>query len=343
MATTNTVTAVPQTDVNLEQINTDNDSNDYQVKWGLLNNIITNTGQGQGQGQGQPVATPNTMNFTQGSEQTISNITDLQTIEMQLYEGLDSPQLTQDQRSRIIDKINEIAQTRMTLYQGIGNMASSYQQNLATSNNALSEQMLAIDIIENELNEAKRRLNLLEEQKYNKLRLVEINTYYGKQYNAYKDVAKNIVYVCILVLIVVILGKKEIIPGNIYIALNVLIISIGAIIIGRQIIKLSNKDNMNFDEYNWYFNKAEAPASTLVPSSSSSSSSSSSNPWSMPTIACIGASCCNQADGFTYDSTQNMCVLNTTTATTSATSAASVNTSANTTTTPTTTTTTTSS
>ena len=331
MATTNTVTAVPQTDVNLEQINTDNDSNDYQVKWGLLNNIITNTGQRQG--QGQTVATPNTMNFTQGSEQTISNITDLQTIEMQLYEGLDSPQLTQDQRSRIIDKINEIAQTRMTLYQGIGNMASSYQQNLATSNNALSEQMLAIDIVENELNEAKRRLNLLEEQKYNKLRLVEINTYYGKQYNAYKDVAKNIVYVCILVLIVVILGKKEIIPGNIYIALNVLIISIGAIIIGRQIIKLSNKDNMNFDEYNWYFNKAEAPASTTL---SDPTSSSSSNPWSMPTIACIGASCCNQADGFTYDSTQNMCVLNTTTATTSATNAAnaaSVNTSANTTTT----------
>jgi hypothetical protein len=80
MATTNTVTTVPQTDVNLEQINTDNDSNDYQVKWGLLNNIITNTGQVQGQVQGQTVATPNTMNFTQGSEQTISNITDLQTI-----------------------------------------------------------------------------------------------------------------------------------------------------------------------------------------------------------------------------------------------------------------------
>jgi hypothetical protein len=74
---------------------------------------------------------------------------------------------------------------------------------------------------------------------------------------------------------------------------------------------------MNFDEYNWYFNKAEAPSSTtLTDPSSSSSSSSSSNPWSMPTITCMGATCCNQADGFTYDSTQNMCVLNTTTSTT---------------------------
>ena len=144
MANTNTITTVPQTDVNLEQINTDNDSNDYQVKWGLLNNIITNTGQGQGQGQGQTVATPNTMNFSQGSEQTISNITDLQTIEMKLYEGLDNPQLTQDQRSRIIDKINEIAQTRMSLYQGVSNITSSYQQTLATSTNTIAEQMLAI-------------------------------------------------------------------------------------------------------------------------------------------------------------------------------------------------------
>jgi hypothetical protein len=50
-------------------------------------------------------------------------------------------------------------------------MASSYQQNLQTTNNTMQEQMLAIDIVETELNEAKRRLNLLEEQKYNKLRL----------------------------------------------------------------------------------------------------------------------------------------------------------------------------
>lgn len=308
MSTTNPAT-VPKTNIDLEQINMDNDDNsDYHVKWSILDKIINISKQQNGTNTNTGI---NTMNLSQGSQQTISGITDLQTLEMNLYTSLDNNKLTPEQRSLIIDKINQIAQTRMSMYQGISNMSSSYQQTLATTNNSLQEQMLAIDIVENELNEAKRRLNLLEAQKNNKLRMVEINTYYGKQYSAYKDIAKNIVYLCILVLIVVILGKKGILPPNIYITLNGLIITIAAIIIGRQVIKLSNKDNINYDEYNWYFNKDAAPP----PPNTSSSSESSSDPWSMPTIACVGSTCCDQTQGFTYDSTQNMCILTNTTTT----------------------------
>ena len=193
---------VPKTNIDLEQINMDNDNdNDYQVKWSILDKII-NIKPIQGQNSAS-----RSMDLSQGSNQTISSITDLQTLEMKLYASLDNNKLTSEQRSIIIDKINQIAQTRMTLYQGISNMTSSYQQTLATSNNSLQEQILAVDIVENELNESKRRLNMLEAQKNNKLRMVEINTYYGKQYSAYKDIAKNIAYVCILVLIIIILGN----------------------------------------------------------------------------------------------------------------------------------------
>jgi hypothetical protein len=298
---------VPKTNVDLEQINSDNDTNnDYHVKWSLLDKIMntknanTNTS-----------ANTNTINFSQGTDQTITNITDLQTIEMQLYDSLDNNKLTQEQRSNVIDKINQLAQTRMTLYQGISNMASVYQQNVTISNNSIQEQLLAIDIVENELNVAKRRLNLLEDQKYNKLRLVQINTYYGKQYNAYKDVAKNIVYICILVLIIVILGKKGILPTNVYIAINGLIITVGAIIVGKQIITLLNRDNMNFDEFNWYFDKSKAPEDTT-----DSSGDGATDPWSTPSATCVGSMCCDQTNGFIYDSVQNICILDTTASTT---------------------------
>ena len=109
-----------------------------------------------------------------------------------------------------------------------------------------------------------------------------------------------------------ILGKKGILPTNIYITLNGLILTIAAIMIGKQIIKLFNRDNMNFDEYNWYFNKTKAPSPTTI-SSTTGSSTGSSNPWAMPNIACVGAECCDQANGFVYDSTQNICVLGATT------------------------------
>jgi hypothetical protein len=238
-------------------------------------------------------------------QQIITNIKQLQTTEMQLYTSLDDQNLDPTKRTNIINQINEIGQTRATLYNSLKNMASSYQQNVSTSQDTIQQQMFALDIVENELNEAKLRTQQLENEKYNKLRLVEINTYYGKRFDAHKEIVKIIVYVCIFMLITIILGKKEILPRNIYIVLNGMIIVIGIIVIGKKMIDLSNRDNMNFDEYDWYFDKTKAPSDTT--------DSSSSNPWAMPTVACVGEMCCASNPGVTYDAVQNICVLNTST------------------------------
>jgi hypothetical protein len=185
-------------------------------------------------------------------------------------------------------------------------MASSYQQNVTTSQNTIQQQMFAIDIVENELNEAKGRAKALENQKYDKLRLVEINTYYGKRFSAHKEIVKVIVYICIFMLITIILGKKEILPRNIYITLNGMIIVIGIIVIGKKMIDLSNRDNMNFDEYDWYFNKEKAPSNTDTTSTSS-------DPWASFKTTCVGDMCCNPTQGLIYDSVNKVCVLNTST------------------------------
>jgi hypothetical protein len=64
---------------------------------------------------------------------------------------------------------------------------------------------------------------------------------------------------------------------------------------------MSNRDNMNWDEYNWNFDKDKAPKDT-------SDGSSNNNPWSTPSITCIGSACCY--DGSTYDDVKNICVPN---------------------------------
>jgi hypothetical protein len=242
-----------------------------------------------------------------GVEQIIRNIKDMQTTEMKLYTDLDNPQLTEVQRTNIINQINQIGETRSTLYNSLNNMASTYQQNVSTSQNTLQQQVFALDIVENELNEAKVRMKALENEKYNKLRLVEINTYYGKRFSAHKEIVKVVVYVCIFMLIIIILGKKEILPRNIYITLNGMIIVIGIIVIGKKVIDLSNRDNMNFDEYDWYFDKSQAPADT--------STTSDSDPWETVTTTCIGEACCPNVEGtpnlMMYDSVKKVCVLNT--------------------------------
>ena len=137
-----------------------------------------------------------TDNLQGRNTQIIENIKSLQTTEIKLYDRLESTTLSYEQKQEIIDKINQISQMRINLYANLKDMYSYYQQDVSGSRNAMNDQLVSLDLIENELNGSKRRLNLLEAQKNNKIRLVEINTYYGKKYNAHKEIMQIIVIVC---------------------------------------------------------------------------------------------------------------------------------------------------
>ncbi len=255
-----------------------------------------------------------TDNLQERNDQVINNIKSLQTMELDLYNSLENQKLTSEQKQQIIDRINQLSQMRINMYANLKNSYSNYQQNVSASRNTLNDQMVSIDVIENELNDSKRRLNLLQAEKNNKIRLVGINTYYGKQYNAHKQIMKTVVFVCVPVLILTILANKGILPSQLNALISGIIIIIGVIVVGYQIIDLSNRDNMNFDEYNWYFDKNNAASSTT------STSTTGTDPWATTESTCIGAECCNEYS--TYDSAQNKCiptVEQTTTATTTAT------------------------
>jgi len=248
-----------------------------------------------------------TDNLQERNDATINNIKSLQETEMKLYDSLEGQTLNADQQKQIIDKINQISQMRMNLYAGLKDMYSSYQQDVSDSRNTMDNQMVSVDLIENELNDSKRRLNLLEDQKNNKIRLVQINTFYGKQYDAHKQIMKVVVVMCIPILILTVLANKGILPSRITALLIGIIIIIGLFIIGGKIIDLSNRSNLNFDEYNWYFNK-EAEITSETTNGEDSPIDASNDPWTKKAKTCVGAECCNENS--TYDETQNICIVN---------------------------------
>ena len=253
------------------------------------------------------IDTSNFNKLEEKSQQVLNNITQLQTQEKELYDSLENASLNSEQKKQIINKINEISQMRMNMYASMKDMYANYQQGVSSSKSTLEQQMVAIDILENELNSAKEKMNLLEEQKYNKLRLVQINTYYGKRYSAHIQIMKTIIFTCIPLIILAVLANKGILPLNIYVFLSGLVIVVGLVILGLQLIDLSNRDNMNWDEYNWYFDESSAPSD---PTYTSETTSSSSNPWSSISTTCIGSACCYE--GTIYDESKKLCVLNTT-------------------------------
>ena len=238
-------------------------------------------------------------NLQEKNEQVLNNISQLQSQEKELYNSLDNVSLTSDQKQQVIDKINQISQMRINMYASLKDMYSYYQKNASTSGTTLLQQIEAVDILENELNQSKIRLNLLEDEKNNTLRLVQINTYYGKRYNSLSKLMKTIVIMCIPLIILAVLANKGILPPNLYVFTSGLVIVIGSVILGLQIIDISNRSNMNWDEYNWYFDEENAETST-------EDTTTTSNPWGTVSVTCIGSACCY--DGSTYDEQQNICV-----------------------------------
>ena len=178
------------------------------------------------------IMTDNSQNFDslqEKNQQVLNNISQLQTQEKKLYDSLDNAALSSDEKQQIINKINEISQMRINMYSNMKDMYSFYQKNVAASNSLIGQDIAAIDILETELNNSKQRLNLIQDEKNNKLRLVEINTYYGKQYNAHSKLMKIIIFTCIPVIILSVLANKGILPQNLYAFLTGIIIIIGVV------------------------------------------------------------------------------------------------------------------
>lgn len=244
--------------------------------------------------------------LSDSQEQTISNIKNLQQIETDLYNSLENSlstnSLSNEEKENIINKINEVSVMRTNLFNSLTTSYSFYETNLTTSQNVLNDQIIALNAVNSQLNSLKNKMKLIIEKNTNKRRLIEINTYYSKEYNAYSQVMKYILFICVPILILSILSNKNILPDNIYNLLVIIILVVGIIVIIRKLWDIAIRDSINFDEYNWHFNPSDYTSST----STSSSSNSSSSTTTTTTSPCVGAACCSTTQ--LYDDTLNLCV-----------------------------------
>ena len=80
--------------------------------------------------------------------------------------------------------------------------------------------------------------------------MIEINTYYSKQYNAYKRLMQliTIVGICLLVSIFLDYTPLQIISKP----LSILICILGGFLIVRRILSMSLRKNDNYDEFYWF-------------------------------------------------------------------------------------------
>ena len=244
--------------------------------------------------------------MTDASLQTIKDDIDkLQSIETKLLESLESnTNLTLTDKTALYKKINSITDIRINLYKTLSSATGMYKGILEDSNDKLSVQSDAIHIMETELNNTKARLAKLKDDKNNKMRLVQVNDYYGSKYSEQSGLLKIIIVTLIPVIILVVLRQRMLLSFLPEIVYNIIIIAIfitGGVFFVLSAGNYMTRDDMNYQEFDWTFNKKSAPKS---------SGAASSDPWASPFSGigtCLGAQCCLEDDTQFYDEVDMKC------------------------------------
>ena len=192
------------------------------------------------------------------------------------------------QAQSLIDSINSLSNSRIAMLASIGDKANVLQSGVANSRTDLISQMTLLGVVEDQLNKAKKNKDALENQNDTKLRLVEINTYYGKRYAAQSKLMKLVVIVFIPILILFVLRRKGLLPELISKYAIAITAAVGAIFIIRSAWDIYTRSNIDYDELKGLDNPIKNLLGNLG--------------------LCVGENCC--ANGMYFDSDKLKCTTN---------------------------------
>ena len=147
--------------------------------------------------------------------------------------------------------------------------------------------------------------NKIDQQNTDKMRKIELNTYYDKAYKEYINILKIIIFACVILVPIVIANKNSLLPNSITNILVVSIIFLTIIYIIIKFVDIYMRDNKDFDKIRIPYDREAAmlEKSGVITRKN--------NLLSSFSLTCIGADCCPETSGvLIYDPVKNRCVAN---------------------------------
>ena len=158
-----------------------------------------------------------------------------------------------DAKGRALDAIKANVKTQSDLYRVAAEISELNATAAAVAADYENSRNLLSDVASEQLAEARANAEELISANDGKKRMIELNTYYGKRFNAQAGVVKLFIYTCVPVLILAILANAGLIPTTIAGFIIVIIIVTGLIYIYAAVSDINRRSKMNFDEYEWEF------------------------------------------------------------------------------------------
>ena len=214
---------------------------------------------------------------------TLDNIKELRDVEKSIYGDLNQQSIDPTKQRKMVNKLERIGKVRTSL---VDDLTRNYE----TSNSEMAQTRSDIDVLSNAVD--------------NKQRMVEINTYYGKQYDAHRAVAMLLLYTFIVIFIVALFRNRGLLSANIANILVALVLLVGAVVIYFRVSDLSMRNNMDYDKYEWPSMPSDGKKlKDYVPPPPDPVGGESNCP--KDPSSCVGEKCCGT--GTTYDNDSKKC------------------------------------
>ena len=208
--------------------------------------------------------------FTNSLNEHFKNITDLQNIQKKLFTDLEklsgSPDIAsysvQAQISDKFGQIDNLTKLRTNIFETIKANYGIIQSDYNIQRTSYAQQLVALNIIENDLNNTSSQLKNSLTIRDNAERMVGVNNYYTRRYEAHAGIMKNIIFYCGIIIIAIFLMKMGVITDRITSLIIIIALSIGIIIVGKKVYDLSRRNNIDYDKYNFPFDRDDIPENT---------------------------------------------------------------------------------
>ena len=202
-------------------------------------------------------------NVAEQMSDTMDMIAQLQQTEKDLYQALirsadntlsgSGQVLTETEQKDIRDQINSLSASRVTLYDSIEQSYNSNASSVSESRDTLVDQTSMLQVLEDEMNKSKTNLTALETNRDNQLKMVEINTYQSKSYDAQRRLMRFIAVIGVILLVIIVLGKVSDQFSKFAGSLITTVIIIGGALTARRVYDMSKRTANNYDEYQWWW------------------------------------------------------------------------------------------
>lgn len=246
---------------------------------------------------------------TSNLEETLNSLTgyirQLQSVEESMYKVLrNNPNITDLEKEEAVSQINELSAKREELNHEINSLGERAKLDLKVDFQAFQQQMRIVEAAERQLNESKIKLKLLNDEKLNKLRLVQINTYYLKRYDALGSLVKKFVLFIAIAIVLAILMQRGILPASIGSIIIAVYFALGFVYFYIGYMDIAQRSKRNFDEYEWPFDRNMDSKELGEYDSSEGDAYTSADSGKVE--PCIGEACCTV--GMVYDNTEGKCI-----------------------------------